>query len=155
MDPVPFIAEVFSRCARRFFPSLKPRTKAEQAAWLGRRGETLASRHLKQNGYKVLWRNFRGPRGGEVDIVCRDKSCATLVFVEVKTRSSRLYGSPADAVDLQKQRLIARGALAWLRLLHFPAVPFRFDIVEVLIEPSGTSLHIIQNAFQLPDPLIY
>lgn len=101
----------------------------------------------------MLYRNFRAPRGGEVDIVCRDGE--ELVFVEVKTRSTRDFGSPASAVNREKQALIARGALAWLRLLDNPNITFRFDIVEVVIDDSGTSFNIIRAAFQLPEPHRY
>ena len=123
--------------------------------WLGRRGEQLAARYLRKRRYKVLYRNFRAPRGGEVDIVCRDRSCDTLVFVEVKTRRSVYFGGPALAVNQEKQKLIARGALAWLRMLGHPDLRFRFDIVEVIIGDRETSLNVIQNAFQLPDGYMY
>jgi len=103
----------------------------------------------------VLYRNFRAPHGGEVDIVCRDKACATLVFVEVKTRRSLAFGSPAEAVTREKQKLIARGALAWLELLGNPEILFRFDIVEIVFEDETPSFHIIKDAFKLPEPYLY
>jgi putative endonuclease len=102
----------------------------------------------------VLYRRYRGPRGGEVDLVCRDGD--TLVFVEVKTRASVVFGWPVEAVNAPKQRLIARGALAWLRLLDDPAIPFRFDVVEVVIEEGRQPrLNWIREAFTLPAPYIY
>jgi putative endonuclease len=153
MDLAQFIAAAFCRFAKRFSPSPKEGENAQQ--WLGRHGEHLAARFLRRNGYKILYRNYRAPHGGEVDIVCRDRRAAMLVFVEVKTRRSLAYGTPASAVDLKKQRLIARGALAWLRLLHFPEVAFRFDIVEVLHQESGPSFNLIRDAFQLPEPYVY
>jgi putative endonuclease len=98
----------------------------------------------------VLYRNFKASGGGEVDIVCRDGDC--LVFIEVKTRSSERFGRPADAVDEQKRRLIARGALGWLRLLGFPEVLLRFDVVEVLVPEAGApTVNRIENCFQLPE----
>ena len=145
------IAEVFSRCARRFSRSAEAGENASHR--LGRRGEALAARHLRRNGFKVLYRNFRAPRGGEVDIVCREKD--ELVFVEVKTRSTRDFGSPASAVNRDKQALIARGALAWLRLLDNPDIIFRFDIVEVVIDREGETFNIVRAAFQLPEPHRY
>jgi putative endonuclease len=153
MGPARFIGDLFSRFARRFSPS--PREGENADRWLGQHGERLAARHLRRNGYKVLYRNFRAPRGGEVDLVCRDKSCNTLVFVEVKTRSSLQYGSPAEAVNREKQKLITRGAMAWLKLLGMPDVLFRFDIVEVMVTDSGTTCEIIRDAFPLPEPYIY
>ena len=148
-----FIGDLFSRFARRFSPSPKEGENAER--WLGAYGERRAARHLRRNGYKVLYRNFRAPRGGEVDIVCRDKSCNTLVFVEVKTRRSLDFGSPAEAVNQEKQKLITRGAMAWLKLLGMPDVLFRFDIVEVMVTEGGTRCEIIRDAFPLPEPYIY
>jgi len=122
---------------------------------LGRRGEDLAAKYLRRQGFKILHRNFRSPHGGEVDIVCRDKKERTLVFVEVKTRSSARFGDPASRVTSDKQSRISRGALAWLRMLGNPEIVFRFDIVEVLVEESGVSISLIRNAFQLSEPYIY
>ena len=120
----------------------------------GARGERLACRHLRRNGYKVLFRNFRGRTGGEIDLVCRDHD--TLVFVEVKTRTRQDFGRPIAAVDRQKQKRIARGGLAWLRMLDNPDILFRFDVVEVLLlENARPRIEIIQNAFRLPAPYIY
>ena len=123
---------------------------------LGRRGENLAASYLRKHGFKVLYRNFRARNGGEVDIVCREKSSDTLVFVEVKTRSTDFFGDPASAVTPAKQHLISRGALAWLRMLHNPDIIFRFDIVEVMVnESEDVSISLIRNAFQLSEPYIY
>jgi len=113
----------------------------------------MAARFLRKRGYKVLYRNFRATKGGEVDLVCRHRD--VLVFVEVKTRRSLLYGSPAEAVTRKKQKLIARGAIAWLQLLHNPEVLFRFDIVEVVVTDGRPAFHLIADAFKLPEPLIY
>ena len=120
---------------------------------LGRRGENIAARHLRRSGYKVLYRNFRAQKGGEVDIVCRDKD--TLVFVEVKTRRSDQFGAPAEAVTPFKQQLIARGALEWLKLLGHPDILFRFDIAEVLVTGGESEVNVIKDAFQLPEHYSY
>jgi len=145
-----FIAAVFSRFSRPSSPS--PENLAHA---LGRRGELLAAKHLRKQRHRVLYRNFRARGGGEVDIVCRDKATDELVFIEVKTRATRDFGDPAHAVNLEKQKLIARGALAWLRMLDHPAIRFRFDIVEVVIGKEETSVNVIQNAFHLPEPYRY
>src|ERR1700704_7140782 len=145
---VRFIADLSSRWRSRFSPSRPEHLR------LGTRGEILACRFLRRNGYKVLHRNFRGRTGGEIDIVCRDKD--TLVFVEVKTRTREDFGRPFDSVDRDKQRRIARGGLAWLRLLDDPDILFRFDVVEVIIaEGKQPRFELIRNAFALPEPYIY
>jgi putative endonuclease len=120
----------------------------------GTLGEKLARRFLRKNGYKILYRNFRGHSGGEIDIVARDKD--TLVFIEVKTRTREEFGRPLNAVDQQKRKRIARGGLAWLRMLDNPDILFRFDVVEILIgDDSEPRIELIKNAFQLPTPYFY
>jgi len=114
----------------------------------------LACRFLRRKGYKVLYRNFKGHSGGEIDIVCRDND--TLVFVEVKTRTREDYGRPITAVDRQKQKRISRGGLSWLRMLDNPDILFRFDVVEVLVtEDASLRIELIKNAFPLSKPYIY
>lgn len=117
---------------------------------LGNFGEDLAAEFLECHDHKILRRNFRAPHGGEVDIVCRDKRHGELVFVEVKTRSAEEFGRPSDAVDEKKRSLIIRGAMKWLRMLEMPDITYRFDIVEVVMEPVREIRHI-ENAFSTPD----
>jgi putative endonuclease len=120
----------------------------------GKRGEKLAARFLRQNGYKVLYRNFKGRTGGEIDIVCRHND--TLVFVEVKTRGSEQFGRPLEAVALDQQLRISRGALAWLRLLDNPEILFRFDVVEVILSGNAKPhIELVQNAFTLANRYFY
>src|SRR5207237_2919918 len=115
---------------------------------LGTRGENLACRFLRRNGYKILYRNFKGRTGGEIDVVCRERD--TLVFIEVKTRTREDFGRPLDAVDRDKRKRISRGGLAWLRLLDNPDILFRFDVVEVIIaEGAPPRLELLRNAFAL------
>lgn len=117
-------------------------------------GEDLACNHLAKHGYRVLYRNFRAPGGGEVDVVAREGQ--TLVFIEVKTRRSLEFGRPSEAVNLKKQRLVARGALAWLRMLDDPEICSRFDVVEVLVsENANPEINVIKDAFPPPEPLIW
>ena len=145
---VRYIADLSSRWRSRFSSS-PPRHLR-----LGTRGENLACRFLKKNGYKILYRNFKGRTGGEIDVVCRDRD--TLVFVEVKTRTREDFGRPLDAVDRDKRKRISRGGLAWLRLLGDPDILFRFDVVEVIIaEGAEPRLEIVRNAFSLPEPYVY
>lgn len=117
---------------------------------IGELGEILTARYLRQHGRQVLCRNYCGRHRGEVDIVARQGK--TLTFVEVKTRTSTAFGRPADAVNAEKQLLIQRGGLDWIRQMGNPRLRFRFDIAEViLIHGEVPRIHIIENAFGLPD----
>ncbi len=130
---------------------------------LGRLGENLAARYLpRHEKLRPLYRNYRAPDGGEVDIVCRDLVSGELVFVEVKTRARQWPGlRPSDAVTPDKQRLIAVGALSWLRLLDNPDIAARFDIAEVHVVDRNAALRgeakieLIRDAFPLPSPWFY
>jgi putative endonuclease len=144
------IADLSSRWRNRFSHS----KKLSETARRGIRGEKLACRFLRRNGYKVLYRNFRSNRGGEIDIVCRNGD--TLVFVEVKTRNTDYFGQPITAVHRDQQRRISRGALTWLRMLDNPEISFRFDVVEVVIAGNEKPrLELVRNAFQLAKPYMY
>src|SRR5689334_14732994 len=149
MALVQSIVDLSNRWRSRF-----SRSKKSEHLERGALGEKLACRFLRKNGYKVLYRNFRGRRGGEIDIVCRDDD--TLVFVEVKTRSSEIFGRPVEAVRRDQQRRISQGALTWLRMLDNPDIPFRFDVVEVMVSDiEKPRLELIQNAFNLSKPYMY
>lgn len=95
---------------------------------LGQRGEDAAARYLRRQGYRILARGVDS-RLGELDIIAVDDR--TIVFVEVKTRSSSDAGHPIDSIDQLKQQRMTRSALAYLKahgLLHSAA---RFDVVAV------------------------
>lgn len=132
-----------SRFSRRDAPHLA----------LGRRGEKLAARHLRRLGYKVLYRNFRSGKHGEIDLVARQGDI--LVFVEVKTRSHEAFGRPSAAIDRRKRRRIVSGAMAWLRMLNLPDVAFRFDAVEVIVVSEPPEIRVIEGAFTLPSNYFY
>lgn len=113
---------------------------------LGDLGERVAVAYLTGEGRKVLYRNFRAPGGGEVDIVARDGE--VLSFVEVKTRRSEKYGRPLNAVDREKEKLIERGADAWLGLLGTRGIPWRFDVVEVILQEGELpQVNVVKDAF--------
>ncbi len=116
------------------------------SAALGRLGERIAAAYLRGQGAKLLYRNFKAPRGGEVDIVAREGKL--LVFAEVKTRRAGGMGRPLDAVDREKQRLIERGANEWLRQLGTREIPWRFDVIEVILTHGEKPVvHRVENAF--------
>ncbi len=119
----------------------------------GRRGEEAARRFLRRQGLQFVFANFKARRG-EIDLIFRDQ--LSLVFVEVKTRSSEDWIRPAAAVDADKERILSEAALQYLRLLGQPLISFRFDIVEVLMRDGmvGEIRHL-PNAFPLSEPLRY
>ncbi|MEM9920515.1 MAG: YraN family protein [Bacteroidota bacterium] len=99
---------------------------------LGQTGEVLARRYLEEKGYKVLECNWRYRRA-EIDLICWDGSI--LVFVEVKTRSSDLFGHPASKVNARKEALMVEAAGIYMEQIEHEW-EFRFDIVSVLLSPS-------------------
>ena len=105
--------------------------------------EEKAASWLEERGMRILERNYRC-RQGEIDLVGYDGDC--LVFVEVKYRRDLHAGHPAEAVDLKKQRKIARTALYYCRERKIPQdYPCRFDVVSVL----GEEIEHIKDAFGL------
>lgn len=117
---------------------------------IGRYGEQIAAQHLVDAGLEILDRNWRCSRG-ELDIVARERQ--TLVFCEVKTRTSEAFGPPQGAVDRHKAARLRRLALLWLshqrdngNTGNWPAL--RFDVVAVLCSQGGApSVTHIRSAF--------
>jgi putative endonuclease len=97
--------------------------------WFGNRGERLAARFLRRQGYRILARQYRTPLG-EIDLIAQDGDC--VVFVEVKTRRSDQAGHPVEAVTPAKQTQLARLALVFLKQRRLLACRARFDVVAIL-----------------------
>jgi putative endonuclease len=102
---------------------------------LGHYGETLALRHLLDQGMVLLDRNWRCDLG-EIDLVLRDRD--VLVFCEVKTRSSLAFGSPLEGVTEQKAARLRRLAARWLTEHAVRPAEVRIDLVGVLVPRSGS-----------------
>jgi putative endonuclease len=113
---------------------------------LGKKGEELAVAQLKKLQFKILERNYKCLLG-EIDIIARERG--TLVFVEVKTRSSPDFGGPAAAVTERKQRQISRVALTYLNQKKLTDIPARFDVVTVELIAPAPRIELIRNAFDL------
>lgn len=114
---------------------------------LGRRGENAAARYLRRLGYVIVARGHRDAVG-EIDLVAVDGR--TLVFIEVKTRTSQDAGHPADAVDEKKQRRLTRLALSYMKRHDLLENPARFDVVAVTWPNRGSRPMIehFPNAFE-------
>jgi putative endonuclease len=138
----------------RFWTALLGRRSLPPPLELGRTGEKLAAAYLRRNGFQILYKNFRSRRGGEIDLICRDRGEKTLVFVEVKTRSTDAFGDPHLGFTKAQQQRIIRGAKEWLRLLNDPRVTYRFDVVEVLMKPAP-QINLIRAAYQMPDDIYF
>ncbi|MBP2635479.1 MAG: hypothetical protein H6Q72_1386 [Firmicutes bacterium] len=110
----------------------------------GEKGEQSAANFLKKHGYVIVATQYRA-KTGEIDIIAKDKDC--LVFVEVKTRSSTLYGFPAEAVNYRKQRKIINTALCFIKQQGITDSACRFDILEVYLQKDTTQYNHIINAF--------
>jgi len=110
-------------------------------AAMGRRGEDLAHRFLRDHGLTVVARNFRLASGAaEIDLVARDGD--TLVFVEVKSRATEEFGSPDRAVGLEKQRHMLRAALDYARRADVEWREVRFDIVNIVFSEPPAIKHL-------------
>ena len=113
----------------------------------GALGEDVAHRYLRGRGCIVVARNYQMRSGsGEIDLVAWHG--ATLVFVEVKTRSTADFGEPERAVDEEKQRRLQRAARDYARRAGVEWDRTRFDIVSVVVEKPRVSIEWIQNAFR-------
>lgn len=112
---------------------------------LGQTGERLARTYLAGRGLKVVEANHRS-RLGEIDLVCADGE--TVVFVEVKTRTSGRFGSPAAAVGFRKQTRLRRLAEEYVIARHLESAPVRFDVLSIILDPpAAPEFEYIAGAF--------
>lgn len=110
----------------------------------GKRGETVACAYLEQKGYRILETNWQSSHQ-EVDIIAHHNN--TIVFVEVKTRSSLSFGEPQAFVTRNKQRMLIRAANHYM-LQHNCREEARFDIIAITLKsPSHCQIHHIPDAF--------
>ncbi|MEO1526204.1 MAG: YraN family protein [Planctomycetota bacterium] len=97
---------------------------------IGRRGEQVAARLLRQKGLVVIAES-ESDRAGEIDVIAADRRAGKLIFVEVKTLQTDRPGHPADRVDDQKQARITRAAMRFLKRRKLLGTPCRFDVIAV------------------------
>lgn len=109
---------------------------------LGKNGEDIATEYLIQKGYKIIERNFYC-KIGEIDIIALKDEY--IVFVEVKTRSSKQYGTPSEAVTKEKLKHLYRTAKYYVYTRNLQDEYIRFDVVEVYFQNSEYKVnHILQ-----------
>ncbi|HSB06257.1 MAG TPA: YraN family protein [Thermodesulfobacteriota bacterium] len=111
---------------------------------LGKIGEEVALRFLKQKGYRILANNYVC-KLGEIDIIAKEKD--TLAFIEVKTRTSNLFGPPQLSVTASKQMQLSKAALYFLKQKNLENVKARFDVVAIILGPKGEEIELIKDAF--------
>jgi putative endonuclease len=120
---------------------------------LGKAGEKEAVRFLKDRGYKLLRQNYK-TKLGEIDIVAWDGE--TLCFIEVKTRSSCLFGHPAEALTQDKQRKLSQLALIFLKEHNLINKKARFDVVTIIhSNDKPLDFKLIKDAFPLDESFTY
>ena len=112
---------------------------------LGSDGETLAGAELERRGYRIIERNYR-IRSGEIDIVADDGG--TVVFVEVKTKTSSSFGDPVEEVTPQKQQQIISMGEYYATYCLPLNTPCRFDVVAVDLSVAPPAITIYKDAFR-------
>ncbi len=138
-------------CDRLRAAARRRRWSHDQA--LGRRAEDMAHRFLRRNGFIVVARNYRPRNGpGEIDLIAWQRD--TLVFVEVKSRTTDQFGAPDRAVGRQKRETLVRSAFEYAHRAGVPAERIRFDIVNVVFSDPPV-IDRIESAFRPAPPMYY
>lgn len=120
--------------------------KAGTTRGKGREGEEIAVEYLKENGYRIVEKNYRS-LFGEIDLIAEKDG--TIVFIEVKMRNTPYYGPPAAAIDMRKQRRLCRTALDYAFRRRLTDYPLRFDVVTI----ERDRIEVIRDAFEMQDSL--
>jgi len=114
---------------------------------LGKHGEELAKKHFEKKGFKLVEQNFRFERA-EIDLIFKDDERKILIFAEVKTRRSKMFGEPEESVTEQKQEQIIKSAEGFLiEREEFSDYEKRFDVIAISINGMEEKINHIENAF--------
>jgi putative endonuclease len=123
---------------------------------LGARGEEFAAAFLERAGYRLVAANFKLPVGrnlrgavvqAEIDLVAYEDD--VLCFVEVKTRASDWFAAPEQNVDRRKQRQITRAARAYRRTFSLTNIPYRYDVVSVILPHADADKPVLNPRIEL------
>ena len=118
----------------------------------GEIGEDMATEYLKKKGYQILERNSRGDnklKCPEIDIIAEKNNI--IVFIEVKTSSTGVFGEPEHWITLQKQKRLAVGASGYLTRYNQTKIECRFDAITINLQTRPPLINHIKNAFSMPD----
>lgn len=109
---------------------------------IGKLGEDLAVKYLKQKGYKIIERNFTCKQG-EIDIISIDGK--ELVFIEVKTRTNGKFGRPIEAVNINKQKHLSKAIKYYLYSRNLENEYIRVDVIEIYLYRKGYRINHIKQ----------
>ena len=109
----------------------------------GQRGEDFAALYFRERGYTIVARNWRCPTG-ELDIIMEKGN--TLIFVEVRTRSGKKYGTPEESITPGKQARLIELAETYLQETQAPHQSWRIDVAAVRLVSGLPQINHIENA---------
>ena len=107
---------------------------------IGKKGEELACEYLKRKRYKIIERNWHYSKNAEIDIIADDNG--TLVFIEVKTRTTLNYGHPFESITQSKIQKIYKGILGYLNQIDKKYKSYRFDGIAIIGLENPSVEHI-------------
>ena len=107
---------------------------------IGEKGEIIAQEYLKTQGYEIVETNKRFSKLCEIDIIAKHKD--TLIFVEVKTRSSDFCGSPLEAITKSKYENIKTGLFTYIQDTKIKYKKYRIDAISIILNPSVKIQHL-------------
>ena len=109
----------------------------------GKKGERLAACWLSEQGFQIMFKNWRNRRG-EIDIIARKKG--VLHFIEVKTSRTNSFGHPEERINKRKWRSMINSSIAFLEGFSEEA-PFQFDVISILIESNTAKYYFIDDVY--------
>lgn len=127
-------------------------------AWhndLGHWGERIAAEYLERKGWYVRHIDWKD-RHRDLDVVCIDADMTTLLIVEVKTRTTDVFGDPEESIDIVKQNNILRAAQTYVRLYRYENLDLRYDTITIVGTPDTTyTVTHKENAFDMTSNYVY
>lgn len=122
---------------------------------LGKWGELVAANYLESKGWYIRHRDWKY-KHKDLDIVCIDADMSILLFVEVKTRSTDVWGDPDLAIDLEKKSNIINAAAAYIRVYHLEHLDIQYDTISIVGTPDCEhSIEHKENVIDIVDKYLY